>query len=231
MKEIIIDFEFTGLDNNFITDNEIIQMKGKCIDNGNTICAMFGSNVPSGAGAYLKHRIGKVEAPLFSNHLYWENIGKLLNNKNGDFDLIGYSIKRDIAMLKKYDIIHIDNDNTMENYIDIVDILSTSRYEKILAREGKAMETAYYIVTGKVPNLKDHGGIQEVQMLEELYLAVKDEPRNEFMKYVPYGPFAGMPIDDFVMENRRMADGYRFNNEDLYARSLTEAISIDEYGF
>jgi hypothetical protein len=42
--------------------------------------------------------------------------------------------------------------------------------------------------------------------------------------------FVCRDLDD-VMENRRMADGYRFNNEDLYARSLTEAISIDEYGF
>lgn len=230
MKEIIIDFEFTGLDNNFITDNEIIQMKGKCLNNGLSICAMFGSNIPSGAGAYLKHRIGRVDAPLFSNNLYWENIGRMLNNIHCDFNLIGYSTKRDIAMLRKYGIIDIDNDNTMEEYIDILDILCTSKYEEQLAREGRSLETAYYIVTGKVPNLKYHGDIKEIELIEEMYLAVKDEPRNEFMKFVPYGPYAGMPINDFIMDNRRMADGYRFNNEDLYARSLTEAILIDEHG-
>ncbi len=222
MKQIIIDFEFTGLDNNFITDNEIVQMKGKCLDTGVSICAVFNSKIPSGAGAYLKHRIGKVDNPLFSRNEFYSNIGTLLDVGEG-CDLIGYSIKRDIAMLKKYEIANYPN-------IDILDILCTSKYEEQLARQGRAMETAYYIVTGKLPNLKDHGGIQEIELIEEMYLAVKDEPRNEFMKFVPYGPYAGMPINDFIMENRRMADGYRFNNEDLYSRSLTEAILIGEYG-
>lgn len=221
MKQIIIDFEFTGLDNNFITDNEIVQMKGKCLDNGIAICKSFDTKIPSGAGAYLKHRIGKIDGDFFSRLYYWENITRMAQGDS--FELIGYSTKRDIAMLKKYDI-------TEPDYIDILDILCTSKYEEQLAREGRSLETAYYIVTGKLPNLKDHGGIQEIELIEEMYLAVKDEPRNEFMKFVPYGPYAGMPINDFIMENRRMADGYRFNNEDLYSRSLTEAILIGEYG-
>jgi hypothetical protein len=48
---------------------------------------------------------------------------------------------------------------------------------------------------------------------------------------MPWGDYAGVPIRKYVEEERRRADGYRFNNSDLLAVSMDYWIEYNEYGF
>jgi len=41
---------------------------------------------------------------------------------------------------------------------------------------------------------------------------------------MPHGHCAGMPISQYTSNYRRSADGYRYNNSDLLAKSLTARI-------
>ena len=46
---------------------------------------------------------------------------------------------------------------------------------------------------------------------------------------MPWGDYAGVPICEYVKEERRRADGYRFNNNDLLATSMDYWIEYNEY--
>ena len=41
-KPVLLDFEFTGLDSEYITDNEIIQAKAFSVESGSATCKDFG---------------------------------------------------------------------------------------------------------------------------------------------------------------------------------------------
>src|SRR4051812_4819357 len=56
-KRVLLDFEFTGLDSDYITDNEIIQAKAMAVGSGKTACKNFGSVVPLSAHAQLTHGV------------------------------------------------------------------------------------------------------------------------------------------------------------------------------
>jgi hypothetical protein len=219
MKNLLIDLEFTGLDNSFVKDNEIVQLKLMDVDNGNFVCVDCTSVKP----VSLYHRVfcGRIDdyagTLVFSTELFNASV-KLLVNTTDDIIYHGYSVQQDLVMLKKYDI-----------NIEIVDLQEKMRlnpeYEKILAVECASMESAYFLLTGKVPPLNTHWGSGELDLLREIYQAVeKFADNNELLTIMPWGHCAGMPLEDYVEEYRRAADGYRLNNDDLLAESLTAVI-------
>ena len=113
--------------------------------------------------------------------------------------------------------------------IEIVDLQELIRrnpkYELALSIGCSSMEAAYLLLTGKKPQLKTHLSLAELSLIREIYQeTINFEDLNEHFTLMPYGHCAGMPIRQYVSAFRRAADGYRFNNNDLLAKSLTAHI-------
>lgn len=226
MLNIIIDFEFTGLDNSFIRDNEIVQMKAFNHNTGQQVLVNFATDKPSGSGAFLKHKIKNDELYQKFNKETFENtlidIG-VPKESIYDYRIInfhGFSTSQDLLMLRKY--------NVQLNIIDIREKLKLSKHEEQLAIEGNSMECAYYIVTNKIPNIENHGDINELKLIVELFEFVRTAELKEYLTVMPHGHCSGMPLDDYVINHRRQADGYRFNNDDILSESLTKCIEDND---
>lgn len=221
MRNFIIDIEFTGLDNTYIKDNEIIQLKFFDVENEKSYVFNYSSEKQSGAGAFLVHGIiNNKELPKFSFREYNTAITTILINPVEEYTFWGYSVSQDKQMLIKYGI-------TAE-IKDMREILQLSPLEERLSKEGSSAECAYYMITGKIFNA-DHGSADELTLLYEIYKFCKTAIKREFLFYVPHGHCAGMPISEYILEYRRAADGYRFNNNDIFAASLSYAIECYEY--
>lgn len=213
---VLIDFEFTGLDNTFITDNQIIQMKALNVSNGKHMCQNYKTTKPLSAHVQLshskrQHRFGN----LFSTQQFTHAL-KLIEVEPGTDYFFGYGVQKDREMLAKYDIrIQIN---------DIREMLQLSRHEYRMATEGSGLEEAYFIAFGSRPPLNNHNGIPEILVMRQLYKYATRIKKNQHLTLMPFGHCAGMPLSQYVMEYRRAADGYRFNNNDILSRSLSNEI-------
>lgn len=220
--DIIIDLEFTGLDNSFITDNEIIQLKMMNAKTRKSICVNFGSKKRILAHPFLSHKTTRyVGAKKFNKERFADALISVCDNQTGRIIYHGFGTKTDMLMLQKYGI----------NYEieDIREKLQRTRHEKRMATEGSNLEATFYIVTGRHPGLDNHDGSAELYIIHELYLAAKRLKKHEYLSVMPHGHCAGMPIEQYVDNYRRQADGYRFNNSDILSRSFNNAIeTIDE---
>ena len=226
---LIVDFEYTGLDNSYIKDNEIIQIKGLDLESGKSVIQNFKSKKEVTAGAHIVTGLTKNEGLDCFNADNWRKFLNRFPKKNPK--LMGFSVTSDIKMLNKYEVdIYIE---------DLLDTLRLSPYEKRLAEEGCSLEATYYIVTGKKPEIQNHGNIDELTLIKEIYESVMSitdngEKLNEFLSVMPFGHCRGMPIEEYIWNYRRAADGYRFNNDDLLASSLnyyTPEDHFDDFGF
>lgn len=218
-KDAIIDIEFTGLDKTFITDNEIIQVKLINTTNGKAILRNFNSKKPLSAHTQLEHRVTKyIDCPYFSDSEF-NNMLNEIELEIGNTKFFGFGTAMDIKMLSKYGInIQIE---------DIQTKLQRSKFAYRMATEGSSLEATYLIVTGKYPDNINHASIDELNIIYELYKEVKKIKKlHRYMKYVPFGHCAGMKIYDYVGDYRRAADGYRYNNNDEFAKALDYYISL-----
>lgn len=89
------------------------------------------------------------------------------------------------------------------------------------------MEAAYYLLTGQLPKLRSHYDEREIDLIYRIYQETrKFDPveQNKYLTLMPWGHCAGMPIAQYIASYRKHADGYRHNNDDLLARSLTRYI-------
>ena len=223
MQRIIIDFEFTGLDNTYITDNDIIQMKMKNIDSGHTYIRDYGSDKALSAHVRLHFRNKvKMEGKEFDKEDF-ENA--IMHITGGDeYELFGFSVSQDKKMLAKYGI-----------KVEITDIQEWVRlqdnclYEYEMATEGHGLEEIYMIVTGRHPHLENHSGLEELLVIEEIMKRLKRPTRSTYT-VMPWGHCSGMPLDEYIQHYRRSADGYRYNNNDVLATSLDDMVEIIESG-
>lgn len=218
--DILIDFEFTGLDNTFTKDNEIIQMKALNIDTGNHICMGYSSRKPLGATA-ISYGLMKTYGSRFSASRMQEHLAKI--SEGNVINFYGYGISQDVLMLQKYDIKF-----SHTSYVDLREELQLSKHEERLATEGSKLEAAYYIVTGTLPSLHTHNGVEELFLMKDIYLECKKIRKKKYLTIMPHGHCAGMPISQYVSEYRRAADGYRYNNNDLLAATLNNYIQKSE---
>lgn len=214
MAKILLDLEFTGLDNDFIDDNEVIELKMKNLDNGLTFIKNYRSDKPIGLHARLSHRVERYEGRKFSSQEFIDALVRLHASFEDEF--IGFSVTADLAMLAKYEI-------SVSEITDIKDLLILSEHEYTLATEGNGLEECYLCVTGKYPDLQSHCGLNELAIIEELYFEAKKLNQDDYLTVMPWGHCAGMDIDDYVADYRRNADGYRWNNCDVLAASLDDA--------
>jgi hypothetical protein len=220
--DVVIDFEFTGLDNTYIKDNEIIQVKMINMSSELRSVKNYNSDKLISAHSFLSHRVlrykrhSKFSFDKFKDQL--ERIGV-----NYETDLIafyGFGTQQDLAMLAKYGI--------NITLIDLREWFQRSEHEVRIATEGSGLEAVYYIVTGRHPELKDHNGLEELEIIAFLYLQFKKiKEFKSYLTVMPHGHCAGMPITQYCDEYRRNADGYRYNNRDLLARSFDNCIEED----
>lgn len=219
MKNIVIDLEFTGLNNTYVQDNEIVQLKLMDADTDNGLCVNFKAHKP----VSLYHQVycgvdGKYPGRmLFSAKQFAKALEKIGVKPDDERTYFGYSVSMDQAMLRKYGV-----------DIEIVDLQEKIRlnpkYERDLAVGCASMEAAYFLLTGKKPPLDTHLKLAELDLVREIYhQVVKFTDCNKLLTLMPHGHCAGMLIRQYVRDYRRAADGYR-NNSDLLAKSLTAEI-------
>ena len=235
MQKVLFDLEFTGLDNEIISDNEIICLKLYNLSNNESVFKTFSSKKPLGATAQIMTGMcsyGYIGSPVFNNEEFYSALNEIgvntdceENRFKEDIQLIGFSIKQDLLMLKKYEI-----GLYRLKTLDLQDYFRCTYFALRMATEGSSLEATHLIVTGKTMRIEHGANYDEIIAIKNLYEVNINTPSDlAFMRFVPFGPFAGMPIRDYVIEHRRMADGYRFNNYDCYSLSLDNAIKELEY--
>lgn len=218
---ILLDLEFTGLDNTYITDNEIVEVKMWSVytqENAtfNNMCKKFTSTKPIGIYGRMQGMPERHTANVFSAVEFMQMLTFLGVNEGDTVHFIGFGVDTDKKMLRKYAIYPSP---ICDSITDIKDMLMLSHHEQTLAEQGRSMEMCYFLLTGKVFS-GTHSGMAELEAIHELYMAAKDLPQKAHLEFVPFGHCAGMPIAQYVANYRRAADGHRFNNSDLFAAAL-----------
>lgn len=213
-QKIIIDFEFNGLPRYNFTP-EINQIKMKNLTNGKSVCQNFKThNKGFGRGYYGLIKGNK----LFSQAEFYKLLAIIGASDKDAF--YGFSIKTDKELLSSYNIY-------LSTYIDIQEqLMLKKKYEHPMAMGGRSLEFCYYLVTKEAVTV-DHNSADELTLIEKLFFATRGKKQKHLTVY-PWGPEAGMPLDLYVDDNRRRADGYRYNNNDVLATSLDYYINQAE---
>lgn len=235
--KLIIDFEFTGIDNSVIKDNEIISMSVFNIDTKKKWNYIFNSVKENELGSKLVNWIensDQIWKEKFSKKLFADIVREYCNseewfNKEDKLILYGFWISTDIKMISKY--FDIEQFYNFE-YKDIQDLLRISnskdiRWENIeysMAINWCSLETTYYLVTWK--KLQNHKWTNEVEAIYNIYKKawiswVKEET---FYKYVPFGVYKWLLISEYVKKYKQNAEWYMKSNKDRLSESIKEFI-------
>lgn len=205
-QKIIIDFEFNGLPR-YGFQPEINQIKMKNLTNGKSICQNFKThNKGFGRGYY-----GLIKGEKCFSQAEFRRLLDAIGASEQDA-FYGFSIKTDKELLSSYNIY-------LSTYVDIQEhLMLKKKYERPMAMGGRSLEFCYYLVTKEVATV-DHNSADELTLIERLFYATRGKKQKHLTVY-PWGPEAGMPLDLYINDNRRRADGYRYNNNDVLATSL-----------
>ena len=216
-QKIIIDFEFNGLPRYGFMP-EIAQVKMKNLTNGKSVCQNFKThNKGFGRGYYGLIKGDK----LFSQKEFYKLLKTIGASDKDAF--YGFSIETDKELLSSYNIY-------LSTYIDIQEqLMLKKKYERPMAMGGRSLEFCYYLVAKEVVAV-DHNTADELALIERLFYATRGKKQKHLTVY-PWGQEAGMPLDLYVDDNRRRADGYRYNNNDILATSLDYYINQEETCF
>ena len=213
-QKIIIDFEFNGLPR-YGFQPEINQIKMKNLTNGKSVCQNFKThNKGFGRGYY-----GLIKGEKFFSQAEFRRLLEAIGANDKDA-FYGFSIKTDKELLSSYNIF-------LSTYVDIQEhLMLKKKYERPMAMGGRSLEFCYYLVTKEVVTV-DHNSSDELALIERLFYATRGK-KNKHLTVYPWGQEAGMPLDLYVDDNRRRADGYRYNNNDILATSLDYYINQAE---
>lgn len=213
-QNIIIDLEFNGLPRYGFMP-EIAQVKMKNLTNGKSVCQNFKThNKGFGRGYYGLIKGDK----LFSQKEFYKLLKTIGASDKDAF--YGFSIKTDKELLSSYNIY-------LSTHIDIQEqLMLKKKYERPMAMGGRSLEFCYYLVAKEVVAV-DHNTADELALIERLFYATRGKKQKHLTVY-PWGQEAGMPLDLYVDDNRRRADGYRYNNNDILATSLDYYINQAE---
>lgn len=205
-QKIIIDFEFNGLPR-YRFDPEIAQVKMKNLTNGKSVCHNF-KTLKKGFG---RGYYGLIKGDkLFSKKEFYKLLETIGASDKDAF--YGFSIETDKEVLASYDI-------HLSTYVDIQEqLMLKKKYELPMAMGGRSLEFCYYLVTKEVVTV-DHNSSDELALIERLFYATRGK-KQKYLTVYPWGPDAGLPLDMFVNDNRRRADGYRYNNNNILSTSL-----------
>lgn len=217
---VLLDLEFTGLDNTYIDDNDVTQIKLLCVETGKKLCQNCKTRRPVSVYDRLQGVTKYPGRRAFSAELFDWLLKKVRATREATF--WGYSVEQDRKMLRKHDI-DLQIGDLQEP------IRLNPKYESQLAVGCASMEAVYFLLTGEVPCLESHYDEREMDLIQRIYEEVQKfdaEKQNRFLTLMPWGHCAGMPISEYVAGYRPAADGYRYNNEDLLARSLTHHVPV-----
>ena len=213
-QKIIIDFEFNGL-SRYGFQPEINQIKMKNLTNGKSVCQNFKThNKGFGRGYY-----GLIKGEKFFSQKEFYKLLEAIGASDKDA-FYGFSIKTDKELLSSYNI-------CLSTYVDIQEqLMLKKKYEHPMAMGGRSLEFCYYLVTKEVATV-DHNTADELVLIERLFYATRGKKQKHLTVY-PWGEEAGMPLDEYCYYNRRRADGYRYNNNNLLSKSLDHYIEREE---
>ena len=218
-QNIIIDFEFNGLPRYNFTP-EITQVKMKNLTNGKSVCKNFKTH----RKGVCREFYGILEGGTsFFNKKEFEKLLSLIGGHSNDH-FYGFSIKTDKLLLEQSNI-------NLYFYQDIQEeLMRIQKFERRMALGGRSLECCYFIATNKVVTV-DHNNEDELVLIEALYNASKNGRKRRYLTIFPYGENAGEPLQKYIIDNRRRADGYRYNNNDILAMSLNHYIAEEEKRF
>jgi hypothetical protein len=224
-NKIILDLEFNGLPKyNF--EPEIVSLMLYNTSNCKYYIKNYKTNnaITAGANICMNWAVDNSNAEkLFDKEEFEKGLEMIGATKDDEF--YGFSTSLDEQVLTVYDIFFKRN-----AYKDLVEMLrlTTSNIEKSMAYEGSSIECCYFYITGQRPEFV-HGSLEELLAIKEIFDFVNQYELREYYTVYPFGPNAGMPLDKYVIEYRRNADGYRYNNFDKLSDSLDHYIFENEY--
>ncbi len=128
-KQVLLDFEFTGLDSDYITDNEIIQAKALAVESGKAACKNFGSKIPLSAHVQLTHGVPVYKGKRQFSQAAFNGLLKSLDVGRARAEFWGWGVEQDKKMLKKYGI-EVEIGDVQERF------RLSEEYEVRMAREG-----------------------------------------------------------------------------------------------
>ena len=213
-QKIIIDFEFNGLPR-YGFQPEINQVKMKNLTNGKSVCQNFKTHNKGFSRGYYGLIKGE---KLFSQAEFYKLLETIGASDKDAF--YGFSIETDKGLLCSYNI-------NLSAYVDIQEqLMLKKKYERPMAMGGRSLEFCYYLVTKEVVTV-DHNSADELALIERLFYATRGK-KQKYLTVYPWGPEAGMPLEDYIDDNRRRADGYRYNNDNILSKSLDHYIEREE---
>ena len=229
-RKVFIDFEYTGIDNELSRNNEVIAMY--LLEEWKPLIAkIYSSDKENTVGSFLVNGITKEMQewqPKYNSKdiltaLWVDTVYQLAK----DFVFYWYGIKTD----KEKAFIGLDLFFSDLEYIDVQELFhSNKKTAEQLIIHWDSLNVVSKLYLDKVPS---HTTWEEVIIIKELFeLITSDEYKKEqtkFYIYVPYGFAKWLKIEDFVEENRRTADGIRYNNDDLYSRTLDHYCELYDY--
>ena len=228
MKNIIIDLEFNTLPKYNIS-SEICCVLLHNVDNNKTIIKSFKTNNPIYIGAKYCMGFSNINEnadSLFSKDEFislLQAIDVEYNETDSETTYYGFGIKTNKSVLKQYGIL-------FRNYVDMQDQCHLlDSLEMNMCIHGSSLEVVYTLITDKQLQCT-HGTDSELSALLVIYNYIKEnkDNLNVYLNYFPFGDIAGMPLEKYVVDERRRADGYRYNNDDILSTSLNEYIFLEE---
>lgn len=231
MNNIIIDLEFNTLPKYNIS-SEICCVLLHNVDNNKTIIKSFKTNNPICIGAKYCMGFSNINENADTLFSYNEFISLLkaidvefkVNDEETTY--YGFGIKTDEAVLGSYGIY-------LRKYVDMQDQCRLlDSLEMNMCIHGSSLEVVYTLITDKQLQCT-HGTDSELSALLVIYNYIKEnkDDLNVYLNYFPFGDMAGMPLEKYVVDERRRADGYRYNNDDILATSLDSYIWREENGY
>lgn len=229
-RKVFIDFEYTWIDNELSKNNEVIAMyileEWKPL-----ISRIYSSNKENTVWSFLVNGITK-EMQKWQPKYDPKDILKVLGVDSvkqlaKEFVFYWFWIKTDQEKAFTW----LDLFSSKLEYIDIQEIFhSNKKTAKQLIIHWDSLNVVSKLFLDKVPS---HTTWEEVIIMKELLdLITSDEYKKHqthLYIYVPYWFAKWMEIEDFVEENRRTADWIRFNNDNLYSRTLDYYCEIFGY--
>lgn len=225
VNKIILDLELNGLPKyNF--DPEIVSLMLYNITNGKHYIKTYKTNTPItvGSNICMSWQVDNYNAQTFFNKEEFE-IGLNSISATMEDEFYGFSTSLDEQVLTSYGIFFKRN-----TYHDLTELLrlTTTNIERLMAYEGSSIECCYFYITGQRPEFT-HGSLDELLAIKEIFDFVSQYELSEYYTIYPFGQYAGMPLNLYVIEYRRNADGYRYNNSDKLSESLDHYIFENEY--
>lgn len=210
---MLVDWEFTRLPN-FFNAGEFLETKIGVVKDGALVYKENWVHKTKGKitkGSYFICRITPDEQtePEFTGAWLKQKLAELSEKYDVPVsNLWGFSPSSDMKILRRaYGITDVFVNCLFER------MQCTEEYEYTLATQGKSMAFCHYLITDKLDVIA-HKGTAEVDALYDILMGIKNLPKLERLRYLPFSEYFGQSIADAVRERRGWAFGFAKHNPD-----------------